>query len=118
MKAIAATLSASHASSPRVNQGADQGADQPCEVCGSGSVFTDEVASPAPTFRTLLLSECKRCHHRWTGALLAPQLVAAPQVFSLSSPLSNSPAQSSPPAHSTTRVRHSPARVREVALAS
>ena len=33
-----------------------------CAVCGSHSLRVDEVNH----FGRMLLSECKRCHHRWT----------------------------------------------------
>ena len=39
-----------------------------CLVCGSSEVRTDEVVDRG----VVLLAECPRCEHRWTGS--APQV--------------------------------------------
>ncbi len=45
-----------------------------CRVCGFTEVRTDEVAE-----LDLLLAECPRCDHRWTGCLpVAPRHVQVP----------------------------------------
>jgi hypothetical protein len=56
-----------------------QSLSPPCELCGSCSVFTDEVTSPVPRMESMFLNECKRCHHRWTAAVEAPQIAAQPE---------------------------------------
>ena len=35
-----------------------------CRVCGSVEIRTDEVIDRG----LVLLAECRRCEHRWTGA--------------------------------------------------
>ena len=46
-----------------------------CRVCGSAEVRTDEVVDRG----LVLLAECRRCEHRWTGAPAEgrPRLVAS-----------------------------------------
>lgn len=67
----AATITA-----PRVSM---QLLSPPCDLCGSCAVFTDEVTSPVPQMESMFLNECKRCHHRWTASVAAPQLAAQPE---------------------------------------
>ena len=50
-----------------------------CEVCGSSAIQRDEVFAAG----RLLLSQCDRCHHRWTQARpfpIAPQLALTRRV--------------------------------------
>lgn len=49
---------------------------QCCQVCGSASIFADEVSSPGPKSRSVFLNECKRCHHLWTGASAASPAIS------------------------------------------
>ncbi len=47
-----------------------------CEVCGSDQVQVDEVQSAG----RLLLAECGRCDHKWTGRVASPRVLhPAPQ---------------------------------------
>lgn len=47
-----------------------------CRVCGNDSIYSDEVSGPVP----MQLSECRRCHHRWTRTLVVVPRLARPRV--------------------------------------
>jgi len=52
-----------------------------CHVCGFSEVRTDEV-----TELDLLLSECPRCDHRWTGRIPAALRLVQVRPFGIAGP--------------------------------
>lgn len=52
-----------------------------CKICGSVSIQVDEVVGPDQ----LILSECRRCRHRWTDVPRTPDLLRAARPSRLES---------------------------------
>jgi len=52
-----------------------------CKICGSVSIQVDEVVGPD----RLILSECRRCRHRWTDVPRTPDLLRTTRTSRLDS---------------------------------